>query len=452
TTVLAPLLGRRLFHSAAARLLFVAVIALDPAAIDLAKEYKPYAVGLALHLGLLLTVLAYRDSRRTRDLVWVLVLAVPGILFALDAMFAYPGVFLVLAIDAAGRKNWRHLTAIAAGALVTMGLIATLYVLVWSKLDQPAEAVYWGKKYDVFFVPPKQGAGDQIGWLSTHYAHMVEMAGQRSAQWRSGRFKLQTVTNLKAAYDLVWLGLNLAGLGVIVRARLFREGLLLVTPIVAMLACNVLGRWPFGAFRTNLFVLIYVAGIAAMAVDRKMEKVRWGDLLPTLLLVLLPLVTFEKGWHRAKGASDTTMTSRFPEALKAAIDLQGQGYTGPREVLVTDKFGCATWDYYVNLHPTTSKTLGPDLTRRFYHRCSRWAPETLREVRAKLRNKDRVWVIATCPLVIEELDRNWPADLVKTKMARIDEDTHLVLAVATATAPAPTRVEPPEEAESPQDP
>ncbi|HEV8547516.1 MAG TPA: hypothetical protein VGQ57_00790, partial [Polyangiaceae bacterium] len=44
TVVVTVPLSRRLFGSLAARLLFVAVIALHPAAVDLAREYKPYAL------------------------------------------------------------------------------------------------------------------------------------------------------------------------------------------------------------------------------------------------------------------------------------------------------------------------------------------------------------------------------------------------------------------------
>lgn len=433
TTLLAPLLARRLFHSAAARLLFIAILALDPAAIDLAKEFKPYSVSLALHVGLLLTVLGYRDSRRARELVWVLLLAVPGVLFAQDALFAYPGVFLVLGVDALRSKKWRHLAALAAAAIATVGVIGSLYFFVWSRMDRSADEAFWAKKYDVFFVAPKKGAGDQIGWLSNHYAEMAETAGARNAHWTSERWTKRTVTDMLALDKLIWLVLHVAGLTVIVRGRLFREGLLLMMPLSVMLVFNMMGRWPFGAFRANLFVLVYFAAIAAIAIDRRATKVRWGDLLPTLVLVILPLFAFERTWHATKGTSDMTMTSRFPDAMKAAIDLQGRAYRGPREALVTDNYGCAVWNFYIEYHPTISKTLAPELKRRFDHRCRRLAPEVLREVRRELKdNGGRVWIIATDQIVIRDFDRKWPADLVKTEISRIGEDTHLVLGVTKA--------------------
>ena len=50
TLLLAPALSRRLYRAPMARLLFVAVLALHPAAIDLSKEFKPYSASLCGHL------------------------------------------------------------------------------------------------------------------------------------------------------------------------------------------------------------------------------------------------------------------------------------------------------------------------------------------------------------------------------------------------------------------
>ena len=65
---MAPFLARRFFRAHAARLLFVAVIALHPCATDLAKEFKPYSVSMALHMGLMLLTLRYLESKKASDL------------------------------------------------------------------------------------------------------------------------------------------------------------------------------------------------------------------------------------------------------------------------------------------------------------------------------------------------------------------------------------------------
>src|SRR6187399_606790 len=71
-TILSPALARRLYASLASRLLFVAIIALNPAAIDFSKEFKPYSIGLLLHFVLILLALRYLETKRGRDLALVL--------------------------------------------------------------------------------------------------------------------------------------------------------------------------------------------------------------------------------------------------------------------------------------------------------------------------------------------------------------------------------------------
>ncbi|HWP05063.1 MAG TPA: hypothetical protein VNN72_04945, partial [Polyangiaceae bacterium] len=84
TLLLAPALSRRLYRAPMARLLFVAVLALHPAAIDLAKEFKPYSASLCGHLVVLFCVLRYLATQRARDLALALVAALVANLFAQD--------------------------------------------------------------------------------------------------------------------------------------------------------------------------------------------------------------------------------------------------------------------------------------------------------------------------------------------------------------------------------
>jgi hypothetical protein len=430
--LLAPPLAKRLFESAAARLLFVGILAFDPAAIDMGKEFKPYSVSLAIHAGLLFTALRYRDTRKGRDLVWVLLLAVPAVLFAQDALFAYPGLFLVLAIDAIIGKKWRHVPAIVGAAVVAIGIIGAHYEYVWSKIDQSKEERYWGRKYDVFYVPPKEGKGDQVGWLSSRYADATEAPGIRNDHWTSPHFKERSIERWRGVDDLAWLVLHVAGLTVIVRGRKFREGLLLFGPLAVIFAFNVLGRWPLGPFRTNLFALVYFSAIAAMAVDRTPARVRWADLLPVLLLVFLPLAAFERYWHQKKGSSNMTNTSYFPEALRTMVKLQASGYRGAKEPLVVDVTGCSVWKYYTKYNPVVSKELTPLLNRRFEYRCSSLLRSVLRDVHHRLRDHDRVWLIASNPHVVEGINEQWPENLRRAEVVRFGRDTQVVLAIEKA--------------------
>jgi hypothetical protein len=442
TTLMAPFLGARLFRSTAARLLFVSVLALDPAAIDLAKEFKPYSIALAFHTGFLLLTLRYCQRKRTRDLVLVLATLGFSILFAQDAIFAFPGIFLVIGVDALRARRFKHFAATAATAVAAASVIGCLYFFVWSRLNQSKEEAYWGKKYDVFYVPSASGP-NKADWTLGRYAALVETAGSRREVWTSRRVAPKTLAELTSLDQAVWLALHIAGLAVIARGRRGRDALLFAMPIGIMAAFNWLGFWPFGPFRTNLFTLVYVAAVAAVAFDRKEKGARFFDFAPVALLVLLPLFAFEKTWHRDKEMLSVTAPSGFPEALETLLRLQGH-HSGRREKIVMDTHGCEPYRFYTKYHPL-SKTLGAEIRRNFELRCSGGKDRTLAilsTARRVLRKEPRVWILATHDGVIQDLDQSWPDDLEKVALARIGENVHLIIGVKLKEIAEPPPPEP----------
>src|SRR5690606_5037079 len=131
----APVLAARILVSPMARLFFVALIALHPAAIDLSKEFKPYAVSLALHFSFVLAAASYGVSGNRRALLAALGLAPVSILFAQDALFAFPGLFLALAWDAYRKRYPRHLIAVVAGAAAALASVLSVYFWIWRRLQ-----------------------------------------------------------------------------------------------------------------------------------------------------------------------------------------------------------------------------------------------------------------------------------------------------------------------------
>jgi len=456
TTLMAPALAARLFRSAAARLLFVGILCLDPAAIDLSKEFKPYAIGLALHVGMMLLALRYLASGKARDLTSVLALVGLGVLFSQDTMFAFPGLFLALGIEALRTRRLKHLVAMGATAVVALGVIASLYFFVWSQINSSKESRYWGRKYDVFFVPSSTGP-NKVDWMLGRYAALVEGAGSRSALWESRSVHEDTLRELVSADQAIWLVLDVAGLVMIARRRSARDALLLILPLGVTAALNWQGFWPFGPFRTNLYALVYAAGIACAGVDRDAKRVRPFDLLPVGLLVLLPLFAFEKTWHARKEMLTVTSPSSFPEALKELLSQQEPIYSGRREKLIVDTMGCDPFRYYTKYNPAFSRDAGKQLRDRFSFRCT-GAPggvergqALLSQARKSLRKYHRVWILASDERAIEDLDMNWPSDLNKDALARVGDNQHLILAVTDVVTPPPPPPEPPPPAETPGD-
>jgi hypothetical protein len=461
TTLMAPFLARRLFRSEAARLLFVAVLALDPASIDLSKEFKPYAVGIALHAGILLLALKYSQTGQARDLAFLLALVLPASLFAQDVVFAYPGVFLLIAIEALRERRFRHLAATGAVGATTVLLLGACYYFMW-RLIPKTDDDYWGRKYDVFYVeaPNATQGAEQTGgelsghheppptktdWIAGRYAELAKVPGERRILWTSRHIKDAALAELRSVDGLVWAILNFAGIALIAARKLWRDGLLLVLPLATMALFNLLGFWPFGPFRANAFVIVYLAGIASVVFDRNALQTRLADLLPATALVFFPLFTFERGWHRQKEMNSVVAPSDFATVVKKLVSLQGASYSGSKEMVIADNWSCDPWRYYTKYNPSITSTVGArELKRRFGLLCRKDVTAVMRSTRAQIRKGRRAWIVASNGTTIEALEHDWPDDLEKAELVHVEGGTHLIVGV-TRAAPKPERPPPAQE-------
>jgi 4-amino-4-deoxy-L-arabinose transferase-like glycosyltransferase len=389
--LLAPGLARLLFRAPAARFLFIAVIALHPAAIDLAKEYKPYSGSFFAHLALLFLVLRYVETQRLRDLVWALAVAFVASLFAQDMVMAYPGVFLVLGWDTFKHRRERLIWVIV-GAVAILALLAAQYWFIWRNLASD-EADYWGTKYNIFYTP---AAGEShFAWFVERYRDVAGFPGMRRRFWKLG-FLSGTRVDALGTVDLsVWVILHVIGVLSLLLQRRVRLAVLLLVPFVIVSVLNTLGRWPFGLFRTNLFLTVYTAAIAGMALDLPgAVSRRWFAIVPGAVLVLLPLVLFDRDWNARKRylAHDTD----FAKVIKALVELEGPPRHGKKTPLILGRRVCPLYDYYATLHPNTSEKYQKVLERTFDTHCFK-TNEALEQHLPKLVPPDGRAFIVTDP-------------------------------------------------------
>lgn len=419
--LVAPLVAMRLHRSAAARLLFVAVLALHPSAIDLSKEFKPYAVALLIHLLLLLFVLRYLQERRQSDLVAAVGLAFFGVLFSQDVVFAYPMVFGVLAFAAFRTKNREHLRAVLVAATFASGLLVALLRSAMKKLGDTHETTsYWGRKYNVFYVP----AGSQSSrplWTAARLRDLASMLGNRRALWHWSAVSPDALTGLKQADAWLWVLLCLAGVLLLAYQKRFWHLTLLLAPLLVMTGFNALGFWPLGAFRTNLFAIVYFAGLAGAAFDwQSSEGGGLWNLLPTALLVLLPLLTVGRSNHSRK-QSDTA-NAVYQEAAQELLELQGSN--SRRSELVLDEPSCSPWRYYAHYHPSKERT---QLAARFRPHCGKSYEGMVRVARELLTTaKSRVFLLAAGDEQIAGLQRHLPSALHVVTHHMIGKDALLL--------------------------
>ena len=369
STLLAAPLARRLFKTDAARLLFVAIVALHPIAIDFSSEFKPYSTSLLAHLTVLWLVLRYSESGSGRDLAWVLLATALGSLITLDLVFAYPASFLLLAWQA--RREPRKLAWIAVTAIAILATLGALYVLVWSKLEGDENIQYWGEKYNTFYLPT--GEQTYLGWLLERQRDIATLPGYRRRFW-GGTLPGAQIAELRVVDTWVWVIVHVVGVLVLLAGRRVRESMLLLSPFVTLWIFNWVGYWPGGAFRTNVFLIAYTAAIACMAVDKsRTTSTRWTALIPVLLLVIAPLVLLDRRWNARKAAM--TQDSRFEEALELVLKQAREVQHGRRTKLILDGAACSPFAYYTRVHPRTSARLGPEIHETFKPVCSRGAPK-----------------------------------------------------------------------------
>jgi len=390
--VISPLiavpLARRLFETPAPRLLFVAIIAINPCAIDLSKEYKPYSVGLCLHLALLLLALVYLETRRAKTLGLLLGLAVVGGLFAQDLVFAYPGTFLVLGAAALGGRR-EHLWAVAGAAGFILLLLVGQYLYLWRHITA-SDTQTFTTKYNVFY---SRGHGQsRFSWSLMQHFDMAALPGFRRTFWHSARLGFDGTAALQSIDRDVWGVLHVIGLVVLVLLRPGRRALLLVLPLGVLWLFNRFRIWPVGAFRTNLFVLGYVSAIACAALDVAAKKApQLLDAAPALLLVIVPPVLLDRGWSSRKQAF--TVESNFPQALTRLLQLKRDADPRRRAMLLVDRRSCEPYRYYTSFHPDMAD-LKKKLARHFKMVCVETDAELEPAILASIPTAPRaVWVV-----------------------------------------------------------
>lgn len=362
TTVLAVPLSRYLFRSAAARLLFVFIVALHPCAIDFSKEFKPYSISLFLHLCVLLLALRYLETPTARRLAWLLATAILGGLFAQDLVFAYPGLFVLLGLSAL-RHDRRHLVAVVGGAGVIVVSLAAQYLLLWRYVTSH-DVDGWATKYSVFY---RRDSGQSFAaWALRQYYEMAGFPGFRRAFWHPGPVGPHTLGLLATSDEVIWAILHVLGVVTLVRRRR-KEAVLLLTPFVTLWLFNLLRVWPIGVFRANIFLIGYIGAIACMAFEGVHAAApRVWEALPALVLVFVPAAVLDRTWSAKKAALTTSST--FPVALDELLKFKRVDKQG-REKLLLDRRSCDPYRYYTEFHPEVSARVGAKLRAEFDARC-----------------------------------------------------------------------------------
>ena len=433
-TIASPFLARRLYSSLTSRLLFVAIIALNPAAIDFSKEFKPYSIGLLLHFATILLALRYVETKRGKDLGFVLGSAALGCLFTQDLVFLFPGLFAVLGWEAF-RHQRRHFPWVVAAAGLLILLLAAQYFFLWRHLPKDGSE-YWGNKYNVFYTG--KGARNYLSWALERYRDMTGLPGIRREYWQNGGMEFEQRQLFRTVDRVLWLTLHLMGLMVMAWRKRWREALLIALPIYVLWGFNALGFWPFGVFRTNVFTIVYMAAIAAMAFDVPSdERLRWFAPVPALLVVLLPIVVFEGVWHSRKQAF--TYDSKLPQLLERLVKI-GEGSDG-KAPLILDRRSCDPWRFYTQFHPVTRARYAELLSENYDAHCLKNDALIPSELQQYATSRQAVWIVLHVGHGLDKMVRNGKLSGLY-RISRFEVGPHTVMSFRRRPNRTPVGVEP----------
>lgn len=432
---LALWVGRLLFTHRTTTLALLGLMATSPLLVDFSREFKPYSVEVALHLLLLGIGLGYWRTRSWRWLVAMVVTAPIAFLFAYNAVFAFPVLFGLVLLDRVRARDRRGLAIASGGAAFCLGFIALVFATVISQIDAPDEAGFWGQKYDAFYLPAA-GSGGALGhaqWALGKTLSIAALPGAPRDQWQPPRaLGPAAFAAWSTANYWLWVALVAGGGAWLVRRRRLAALGLLLGPLAVMFVFNLLGRWPWSAFRVNVFLLAYLLPLASVAVDALLDlPVRWirgASIAVVLLVVGWPQLGF--GWGLRTRKRAWVSHTELPAVLarlraERERDLAVEP-TRPRDLLLSDRYGCAPLEFYLHHHISSSAGDGAYVRANFELRCVKGAP-AIKQALASAKRP--LWLVVSGP----RSRRNLPEQVKAFADVRSEETvaaTHPLLRLA----------------------
>lgn len=437
-----PYIASRLFESRVSRVLLVLLWALQPALIDYSKEFKPYSFEVLAHLLPLILFLRYRQTGRA-GYFWALVAVLPLLfLFVYSISFAYPGLLLWALYEAWRARRWRGALLVAASGLACLVTIGVIYSLTLFRASTAENERYWGRKYDVFYTQTHAERGEsRAAWFGEKYTDMVGLPGLRRELWRPPAFVPDAVSRTFVSADrALWLILSTLGIAYLALRR--RELLLLlVSPFFVLLLLNVLGKWPIGAFRTNVFLCAYLLPLPIFGFDwlaRRSARAAGLAAAVVALVTLVPGFAFGFDFGQPKtfwGARQHRQREVIEFLRHAREEHLKRDPRHPKERLIFDCHTLLPHKYYMQTHPSFSRTHREFFERNFAIEpgCGDAAFVT-RALEKRLRTSTTpVWAVVSKRRAMEPVyrDAKRAGEILLEK--RMDDD-HLILQVKSTAS------------------
>jgi hypothetical protein len=432
--VLMPWVVSRLVASRLLRLLVVLLFAMQPALIDYCNEFKPYSLEVLTHLVPIALYLRF-DQTGKRAWFYALLGYLPlAFLFSYNLAFAFPGLLslcLFRAWHAPDRR--RLLTATLLGGVACAAICAGIYRYSLSKVTREGETeAYWGDKYHVFY--RDDGEESRFAWTLRKYNDMTALIGLRRTRWaESGKLSEPAARELGSLDRAFWIGLSFVGLYALWQKR--RDLLLvLFAPLLVMVIVNLLGKWPLGAFRTNLFTQVYTLSLIAVGMQLLTPTRRRLAALCTAAFMLSVLPGFWLAFDWQDRKQTFTRAHRQREILATLYahrrrQLARDPGADPLP-LYMDPHSYVPYTFYVREHSVLKKRYAEFFAKHFVAKKVSSGSLTQSLKKRLRKDKNGMWSVASARLgKIERASERTGSVVIKEHIA----DQHLVLFMQEST-------------------
>jgi hypothetical protein len=425
-----PYVASRLLGSKPLRVLLVLLFAIHPALVDFANEFKPYSFEVLIHLVPLLLYLRHQQTGKDTYLYALLAYLPVSFLLAYNMAFAFPGVLLTcLSIARSSAEKKRLLVATLLSGALCLAAVGVVYKVALSRVTKEDKTEsYWGKKYDVFY----RGNDDEsrLDWTLGKYRDLSAFVGMRRQLWSDpGKLPEKIALEVGAVDRWAWTLLSLAGLLALWRTRR-RELLLLVAPLVVLTLANMVGKWPLGAFRTNLFTSVYLFPLPILGLELLLAHLRRvGQATAGLLLLTTVGLGFTCGfdWHGHKRTWTRDHYQR--EVIERLYALRTKQLAKepdlPRARLILDLHTYESHEYYLKTHPEFRAKYHDFFAKNFIQD-NVGSNSLVSRAQQRLRRRDPVWVVASKDIsskAIEDFAKGQVRVLARENVG----DQHLIL-------------------------
>ena len=347
-------IAKEIFRSKLTILLAVFTVSFNPVLINFAKEFKPYSLELFLHMLLIYLLLKYVKLKTTHLLYQIIFISIVILFFAYNIIFLYPSLFLIVLFKVYKEHKYKRIYFLLLTAFLLLGILYTFYYVLWSGRDILSAKIYMGEKYDVFCL--SSNFSYHLQWIFKKYLLLMERSGTATIFWGLNFDGYIIIKVALWAFHFI----GLAAFGV---RRKWEYLLLFVLPILTIILFNIMGLWPFGAFRVNVFMFCYFVIISlygidtAINIDNKHIKLAMASLIVTIFILLQFPFGINHYAIKIPGCWTTDSNMRSVLDTISSYELSKNAKTKQNEecILFTDWHSFFPVRYYLWKHSSLSK-------------------------------------------------------------------------------------------------